>query len=103
MVRYKRNQIEEAIASAIGGNDDRSSSELRVRIKRLLEADRALGCEPTAKDAERKMYAFYSSGAPGSGLEVWFSAYEAFALFLALQLQQHGWPQGTVVRIMRRA
>ena len=49
------------------------------------------------------MYAFYSSNAPGSGLEVWFSVYEAFALFLALQFQQHGWPQGTVVRIMRRA
>jgi hypothetical protein len=103
LVRYKRNQVEGAIASAIGANDDRSSSELRVRIKRLLEADRALGCEPTANDPERTMYAFYSSNAPGSGLEVWFSVYEVFALLLALQLQRHGWPQGTVVRIMRRA
>jgi hypothetical protein len=103
MAAYKRNQVEEAIASTLSGDDDGSPAEFRVRIKRLLEADRALGCEPASNDPERKMYAFYSDDAPGSGLEVWFSGYEAFALLLALQLQQHGWPQGTVIRIMRGA
>jgi hypothetical protein len=32
-----------------------------------------------------------------------FSGYETFALLAALLLLQHGWPQGTVVRVMRQA
>jgi hypothetical protein len=62
MLRYKRNQVEEAIAAALDRRDADVASELRIRIKRLLETDRALGREP------RATYAFfYTGGAPGRG------------------------------------
>jgi hypothetical protein len=102
MGRYKRNQVEEAIAAAMGLTGAQASAEIGTRIKRLLNADRALGRDVSPSGPARPGYAFYSADAPGTGVEVWFSAYEAFALLLALFLLQHGWPQGAVVRIMRR-
>jgi hypothetical protein len=47
-------------------------------------------------------FAFFSSDAPGSGVEVWFSAYEAFALLTAWRLLEHGWPQATAVSVLRQ-
>src|SRR5215208_2755760 len=100
--RFKRNQIEDAILATLRGHDgDAESPDLRVRIKRLLDADRLL--EPEVGSGRHEpSYAFYSNEAPGSGKEVWFSSYEAFALLVALRLLGHGWPQGTVVRVMRQ-
>jgi hypothetical protein len=40
---YKRNQIEEAIARVFAPNCKKPPSELRTRIKRLLELDRSIG------------------------------------------------------------
>jgi hypothetical protein len=100
--RYKRNQVEEAIATALGRSGEEAVSELRIRIKRLLDADRTLGREITGR-GPGEPYAFYTGKAPGSGLEVWFSPYEAFALIIGLLLLRHGWPQRMVVRIMRLA
>jgi hypothetical protein len=40
---YKRNQIEEAIARVFAPNCEKPPSELRTRIKRLLELDRSIG------------------------------------------------------------
>ena len=40
---YKRNQIEEAIARMVAPNSAELPSELRTRIKRLLEVGRSLG------------------------------------------------------------
>ena len=102
MVAYKRNQVEEAILATLGGGGrDTNAPDLRVRMKRLLDADRLLGRDAKSPDPERASYAFYSGESPGSGVEVWFSPYEAFALQIALRLLAHGWPQGTVVRLMR--
>ena len=102
-MRLKRNQVEQALAAVLRRNVDRDAApDLRVRMKRLLETDRALGREIGSDDPERGSFAFYTDEAPGSGIEVWFSAYEAFALLVALRLLGHGWPQRTVVRIMRR-
>lgn len=98
--RFKRNQVEAAILAAQQENDRDDAPDLRVRIKRLLDADRLLGHE--AESDRQGSYAFYSHKAPGSGTEVWFSGYEAFALLVALRLLDHGWPQGTVVRLMRQ-
>src|SRR5215207_5199894 len=84
---YKRNQVEQAILATLAGNDrEADAPDLRVRMKRLLDADRLLGREAKSADPERASYAFYSGEAPGSGVEVWFSPYEAFALQLALRL-----------------
>jgi hypothetical protein len=102
MIQYKRNQVEEAI-SRVTENKAKPSSELRTRIKRLLDADRTLGRKPRSNDPEQANYAFYSSDAPGRGFEVQFSEYDAFALSVGLRLLQHGWPQGFAISTLRRA
>lgn len=100
---YKRNQVEEAISRTLGETSAKPSSELRTRVKRLLDADRNLGRTARSSDRRENNYAFYSNVAPGKGTEVHFSGYEAFALMEALKLMKHEWPQGFVVSIMREA
>ncbi|SRR6266851_2284809 len=102
MVVYKRNQVEEALSRVLEPRSQEPSSELRTRLKRLLETDRALGRVPRSNDPARGNYAFFSSDAQGSGVEVWFLEYEAFALLNGLRLMEHGWPQSLAVSIMRR-
>jgi hypothetical protein len=101
MVGYKRNQLEEAISRVLEPRAPEPTSEFRTRLKRLLEADRALGRTPRSADPKRANYAFYGVDPPGSGAEIWFSGYEAFALLTGLRLMEHGWPQGRAVLIMR--
>jgi hypothetical protein len=98
---FKRNQIEAAIAAVLEPQAAKPSSELLTRLKRLLETDRALGRNPRSKDRAHAQYAFYSADAPGSGVEVWFSAYEAFALLTGLRMMDHGWPQSLAVVVLR--
>jgi hypothetical protein len=102
MLEFKRNQIEEAIAGVLEPKSQGPTSELRTRLKRLLETDRALGRSLRSSDPEQANYAFYSADPPGSGVEVWFSDYEAFALLNGLRLMGHGWPQGFAVSVLRR-
>jgi hypothetical protein len=95
MQLYKRNQVEEAIFQTLGAQG-RRVQEVRFRIKRLLVSDRA-----TLVDDDQN-YAFFGQKPPGSGVEVMFSAYEAFALLAAIILLEHGLPQATVVKVMRQ-
>lgn len=102
MKTFKRNQIEEAIAALSGERANKPSAALRTRIKRLLDTDRNLGRNVRSKKPEENQYAFYSEDAPGKGVEVSFSEYEAFALHLGLRLLAHGWPQTFVVSVLRK-
>jgi hypothetical protein len=102
MTEYKRNQVEEAIFGVLETTSPEPTSELRTQLKRLLDTDRSFGRSPRSDNAERANYAFYSDEAPGSGIEVWFSEYEAFALVTGLFLMRHGWPQSFAVSVMRR-
>lgn len=61
---YKRNQVEQAIARIFDPNCERPPSDLRTRIKRLLEMDRSLGRKLRSKDAEQANFAFFSEEAP---------------------------------------
>lgn len=99
---FKRNQIEEAIAALSDEGNKKPSSALRTRIKRLLDTDRNLGRKVRSKNPEENQYAFYSEDAPGRGVEILFSEYEAFAVHLGLRLLVHGWPQAFVVSVLRR-
>jgi hypothetical protein len=99
---FKRNQVEEAIARVRVPNSQKPSSELRTRIKRLLELDRSRGRNLRSKDAEQANFAFFSEEAPGTGADISFSEYDAFALLNGLRIMEHGWPQGFAVSIMRR-
>jgi len=98
-MKYKRNQVEEAIFQTLGARDARVD-ELKFRLKRLLVTDRRLGRDPD--EQQDRHYAFYSQKQLGSGIEVMFSAYEAFALLAAVMLLEQGFPQAGVVRVMRR-
>ena len=99
---FKRNQVEEAIARVLGPGSAKPSSEMRTRLKRLLETDRALGRSKRSADPERAKFAFSGMDAPGRGLENWLTGYEAFALLTGLRLMREGWPQGLVVAVLRR-
>ena len=101
MVLCKRNQVEEAILRTLGAKDARAA-ELKLRLHRLLVVDRRLGRGKRNRDKAAGGYAFYSQEPPGSGVEVMFSGYEAFALLVAIMLLEHGIPQATVVDILRR-
>jgi len=102
MEAYKRNQVLEAIAVTLGEGPT-PSEVVRTAVKRLLDTDRHLKRSPRSNNPERANYAFFSSEAPGSGVEVLFSSYEVFALLLGVDLMKHRWPQGTAVKILRQA
>jgi hypothetical protein len=99
---FKRNQVENAIFGTLGAEGERLD-EFRFRLRRLLAADRDLGRNATSDDDGDRYYAFYSGKPRGKGWDVNFSAYEAFALLAAVKLLEHGLPQTTAVKIMRRA
>jgi hypothetical protein len=99
---FKRNQVEEAIAYLLEPGSTKPSSEMRTRLKRLLETDRAFGRSKRSLDPERANFAFSGLNAPGRGLENWFTGYEAFALLIGLRLMRDGWQQGLVVAVLRR-
>jgi hypothetical protein len=98
---YKRNQIIEAIESALDPSGDRPASQILTRLKRLLNADRILERDPRSASAEQSTYAFFPGQLAGSGNENWYSPFEAFAMFLGMRLMESGFPQRTVVRILR--
>jgi hypothetical protein len=100
-MRYKRNQVEEAIFRTLGAQEARVD-ELKFRLKRLLVTDRRLGRDANSEEEGDRYYAFYSQEPPGSGIEVMFSGYEAFAQLAAIILLEHGLPQAAVVRVMRQ-
>ncbi len=95
---FKRNQVEEAIVRTLGVKDARIA-DLKVKMKRLLVTDRHLGRGKRGGADHR--YAFHSHKPRGSGVEVMFSNYEAFALLAALIVLKHGVPQAKVVSILQ--
>src|SRR6516165_2199928 len=99
-MRYKRNQVEEAILRTIGAEAVRVD-ELKLRMKRLLVTDRRLGGGKPSNLKAGHRYAFYSQKPQGSGVEVLFNGYEAFAVMAALIVLEHGIPQAKVVSIMQ--
>ena len=66
---FKRNQVEEAI-SQYHPNCEKPPSELRTRIKRLLDPDRSIGRKPPSNVAEEANFGFFSEEAPGTGADV---------------------------------
>jgi hypothetical protein len=98
-MRYKRNQVEEAIVRTL--REGARVDQLKLRTKRLLVTDRRLGRGKRSDDKADHRYAFYSQRPQGSGVEVMFSGYEAFALLAALIILEHGIPQAKVVSILR--
>ena len=98
----KRNQVEEAIVAVLERGSRQLNSQIRSRVKRLLDTDRAHGRNKRASDPEKARYAFYGGEMPGRGYENLFSEFEAFALLMALRLMGFGLPQGAVVTLLRR-
>ena len=98
---YKANQVREAILRTLGARDARAE-EIRHRLRRLIAVDRRLGRRPRAPRALQRHYAFYDRESSGTGIDIWFTDYEAFALFAAVLLLEHGLPQMTVVKLLRQ-
>jgi len=98
----KRNQVKDALVRVIQPGATALSSQTAGRMKRLLDLDRARGRSRRSRDPERSNFAFSGGEGPGRGHDVDISAYEAFALLVALQLTEHGWPPRSVVGLLRR-
>jgi hypothetical protein len=102
MPTFKRNQVEEAISRAINPTAEQPATDLLNRLKRLLDTDRSLGRSAKSTEPEKATYAFFSQDAAGSGIEVRFQEYEAFALLTGWRFLEHGFPQQKAVSALRR-
>jgi hypothetical protein len=102
---FKRNQVEAAVAEATnrtGGPTHAPNRVLATRLKRLIETDRAMPLRATHGSAGG-FYAFFEEQPPGQqGIEVQYTAYGAFALYVAVRLLDAGMPQSDAVVFMRR-
>ena len=100
---YKRDQVEQAIGIVSGNIRPRQLPEafnrLKIELKRLLDRDRKQAHETPKGTPVRQ--AFHSGPPPGRGIDVIYTAYEAFALLIALRLMRGGLPQSTAVRFLR--
>ncbi len=101
MIGLKANQVQEAIFRTLGA-DGKRTDEIRFRLQRLRAADRNLGRRPRSPNEADRVYAFYGDDPPGTGVDILFTSYEAFALLAAIMLLEHGLPQSTVVKLMRQ-
>jgi hypothetical protein len=101
MIGLKANQVQEAIFRTLGA-DGKRADEIRFRLQRLRAADRNLGRRPRSPNEADRVYAFHGDDRPGTGIDILFTSYEAFALLAAIMLLEHGLPQTTVVKLMRQ-
>ena len=95
--------MEEAISRTLGEASSKPSSGLKTSIKRLLDLDRNLNRLPRSRDPERANFAFFDDAPPGRGVEVMFSAPNAYAVLTGVRMLDHGWPQSFVVSSLRQA
>lgn len=97
---YKRNQINEVLVQAIRATHSRlDDGAILLRVKRLLDNDRM--SKPSPGGITPLVYAFFDDDAAGSGRDVTFSAYSAFALLIAFRLMSCGLTQGRAVFALR--
>jgi hypothetical protein len=101
MTGFKANQVQQAIFWTLRAEGTRAE-EIRFRLKRLFAADRSLGRTPRSQSKTDRQYAFFSDDPPGTGSDILFSEYEAFAALAAIVLLEHGLPQTVVVRLLRQ-
>jgi hypothetical protein len=94
MSGYKFSQVVFAICRTSAG--ELAERSVHFRLKRLLALDRS--------ELRRKLrFAFFDKKPQGKGVDILFSAYEAFALFLANSMLEARFPQLTVLRLLRQA
>lgn len=94
---YKRNQVEWAIWQVIvtnGNSGGKPPQAFRTRIKRLLDIDRSA-------PEDRPGFAFSNGPAGGQGVDVPFTAFDAFCLALGLELLDMGFKQAEVVFLLQ--
>jgi hypothetical protein len=98
---WKTNQVVAALLQTLSAEGKRAR-EIELRLRRLLAADRNLGRHSRSRDEIEQHYAFFGEEPPGTGADIRFTAYEAFALLAAIVLLEHGLPQTVVVKLLRR-
>ena len=94
---FKRGQVEWALwrfVTFLRDTGEPAPKTFRTRIKRLLEIDRA-------DHDDGSGFAFAETAPQGQGMDVVFTAFDAFALALALDLLDAGFKQSEVVFLMR--
>lgn len=98
---FKRNQVEEGISRVLEQKKD-IGDVLLTRLKRLMDADRTTATASHRKNKVTEKFAFFSAPPPGTGNEVQFTDYDAFALLNGIRFMAYGWSQSFAVSILRR-
>lgn len=99
--RYKRNQVEEALAYALHFRPPVQPG-LRLEIKRLLDTDRRIGINPRARTPDFRHLAFVSHRPEGTGFNIEYADYDVFAIYVGIKLLRAGFTQLGVATLMRR-
>ena len=73
---------------------------LRMRVKRLLDADRTAAL-PEAVESKAAAFAFNEAAPTGKGGEAAFTAFDIYCLWIGLRLLNMGFKQGEVAAAMR--
>jgi len=95
---------ERGIAACLGERDQPIETLDLVDLvrQRVGESGSQVPVEDLFDAPYGRRLAFFSGRSPGKGTEVRFSAYEAFALMIGLQMLNHNWLQKFVVETLRR-
>ncbi|MBI1292378.1 hypothetical protein GC173_14250 [bacterium] len=101
---YGRGQVEWALARMAankrGWQSARDPALLKLRIKRLLDADRLIEL-PRPAEAKAAPYAFNEEAPAGKGGEASFTGFDVYCLWLGLRLLHLGFKQSEVAGAMR--
>jgi hypothetical protein len=102
---YRRGQVEWALwqfATIEFNTGENAQKDLRIRLKHLLEIDREGA--PFGKEVFRRarVHALSSSAPEGTGVDIDFSAFDAFCIAIALDLLRTGFKQSEVMILMGR-
>jgi hypothetical protein len=104
---YKRSQIDGALHAVLSGPFRTARGRVgrsvpktfQTRITRLLEIDRAWGIE-NAHRLDKFGMAFHDAVPAGTGTDIEYSEFNAFALVIALVMVRIGFKQGEVVETL---
>jgi hypothetical protein len=101
--RFRRGQVERALWSYFGrhfGAPIEPPTLFRTRLKRLLEVDRTQE-KIYASEVPHARYAFIDGPPSGTGIDLSYSAFNAFCLGVAYDLLDAGLKQSDVVFLVR--
>lgn len=99
--RFQRGQVDHALWALFSPDRSAPPPTFLGRIRKLLDIDRAKIVLAGTNVADPAPHAFHDVGLPGQGIEMQFSAFDAFCLAIGLDLLELGFKQAEIVFLLR--